>query len=146
MNAKEFVSSLFRQWEQGDSSAFMSALASDVIWTAKGRTPISGTYHGKNEYMEKCYKHLLAVFRGPTSCWIHQVLADGNTVVVEWHGETPLESNQRYSQDYCWLVRVSEDSQTIQEVTGYFDTALVNEILADSSPASQSIVGRKLDL
>ncbi len=32
--------------------------------------------------------------------------------------------------DYCWLIRVREDGKAIQDVTGYFDTALVNELLA----------------
>jgi uncharacterized protein len=98
MGAKELVSSLFQRWEEeGDPSAFMSALAPDVVWTAKGSTPISGTYHSKDEYMEKCYKPLLGIFRGATKCRVRQILSDGNTVVVEWHGETPLPSGRLYS-------------------------------------------------
>ena len=44
MNAKDFVSMLFDHWEKGDAAPFFDALASDVIWTAKGTTPISGRY------------------------------------------------------------------------------------------------------
>jgi uncharacterized protein len=136
MNAKEFVSRIFRQWEQGDSSPFFNALAPDVIWTAKGSTAISGTYIGKNVYLEKVYKPLLAIFSGPTQCRVKQILADGNTVTVEWHGDTPITSGSTYSQDYCWLIRVREDGKAIQEVTGYFDTALVNDLLSGTAAAS----------
>ena len=31
--------------------------------------------------------------------------------------------------NYCWLIRVREDGKAIQEVTGYYDTAMVNALL-----------------
>jgi uncharacterized protein len=130
MNAKEFVSQIFHQWEQGDSSAFFNALAPDLIWTARGRTAVSGTVHGKQVYIDKIYKPLQAFFAGPTACRVIQILADGNTVIVEFHGETPTTTGVKYFQDYRWLIRLSEDAKSIREVTGYFDTALVDELLA----------------
>lgn len=123
-SAKDFIAGLFQQWEEGDSAPFFAALAPDVIWTAKGTTPISGTVHGKQEYMEKVYQPLLKVFTGPTKCQVRRIVGEGNTVVVEWHGETPTKSSD-YAQDYCWLIRVHEDGKAITEVTGYFDTARV---------------------
>ena len=132
MDAKNFVDHLFRLWEQGDSAPFFAALAPDVTWTARGTTPISGTYQSKSDYLEKVYQPLLKIFNGPTLCHVRQILAEGDTVVVEWHGETPTVSGSMYKQDYCWLIRVRADGEAIQEVTGYFDTALVNVLLAVS--------------
>ena len=126
MNAKELVTDLFAKWEAGDSSGFFAAVADDVVWTAIGRTPISGVSHSKKEYMEKTYQPLLAVFAGPTSCKVKRVVAEGDAVVVEWHGETPLAKGGVYVNDYCWVVRVAGDKLT--EVTGYFDTAAVQAL------------------
>ena len=130
MTAKDFVEPLFRQWEQGDWAPFFDALAPDLIWTARGSTPISGTFHGKQTYLEKVYHPLLSIFAGPTSCRVCRILGDGDTAAVEWHGETPTVSAGLYSQDYCWLIRVREDGKAISEVTGYFDTALVDALLS----------------
>jgi ketosteroid isomerase-like protein len=129
MTPKDFVANLFRLWERGDSAPFMSALAPDLTWTARGTTPISGTVHGKDTYFDKIYKPLLAVFTGPTRCRVRQIVAEGDNVVVEWHGDTPTASGTSYSQDYCWIIRVTIDGHFIQEVTGYFDTALVTALL-----------------
>ena len=128
--AKDFIQRVFQQWEEGDSASFFAALAPDVVWTAKGTTPISGTVHGKQEYMEKVYQPLLKVFTGPTKCLVRRIVGEGDTVVVEWHGETPTKSGT-YSQDYCWLIRVREDGNAIAEVTGYFDTARVAALLSE---------------
>ena len=130
MDAKTLVSALFERWEQGDSGPFFAALAEDLIWTARGTTPISGAYHGKANYIEKVYQPLPSLFR--------RILGDGDSMAVEWHGETPTASGSIYSQDYCWIIRVSEDKHAIQEVTGYFDTALVDRLL---SPRTGSIDG-----
>ena len=133
MPAKDVVSKLFDLWEKGDSSPFFEALAPDVVWIVSGNTPISGTYHGKQVYLEKVYKPLLAVFNGPTKCHVRRILGDGDTVAVEWHGETPTTTGFHYSMNYCWLIRVREDGKAIQEVTGYYDTAMVNALFADAT-------------
>lgn len=126
MQAKEIVLDLFRKWEAGDSSAFFNALADDIQWTAIGTTPISGVLHGKAEYLEHTYQPLQTVFGGPTACNVKRVIADGDLVVVEWKGETPLLKGGSYFNDYCWIVRVREGK--LAEVTGYFDTAAVDKL------------------
>ena len=71
---------------------------------------------------------LQAVFAGGTSCKVKQIIAEGDVVVVEWHGETPLAKGGVYANDYCWVVRVKAGK--LAEVTGYFDTAAVNALFA----------------
>jgi ketosteroid isomerase-like protein len=136
MNAKQIVTQLFAQWEQGDSAPFFAALAADLVWTAKGTTPISGTYRGKQAYLDQCYKPLLAVFAGPTGCKVHRIIGDGELVVVEWHGETPTVAGPLYAQDYCWVLRVAPGTGEITEVTGYYDTARVEALLAPAGAGS----------
>lgn len=136
MEAKRFVEQIFRRWEAGDSAPFFAALAPDVIWTAKGRTPISGTFHGKKNYLEKVYHPLLDIFTGPTTCQIERILAEDRVVIVEWHGETPTKRGP-YVQDYCWLIKVNEAGDAIIEVTGYFDTARVEALFPPSIPGAE---------
>jgi uncharacterized protein len=136
MEAKMFVEGLFRKWESGDSGPFFTALSDNLIWKAIGSTPISGTYRSKQEYLEKVYRPLLAIFSGPTQCAVRQVIGEGQTIVIEWHGETLIASGGAYSQDYCWVIRVNDDNEAIVEVRGYFDTELVSKLLANRNQAS----------
>ena len=127
MNAKEFVARLFDRWEHGDMQAFFNALADDIRWTVSGSTPISGTYTSKAEYVEKVYRPLFDRLTGPTRCRVRQIIAEADTVVVQWHGESPTRSGQPYVQEYCWVIRVEDEM--IKEVEGYFDTGAVAELL-----------------
>jgi uncharacterized protein len=128
MDAKEVVTHLFAKWEAGDSSGFFDAVADDVVWTAIGTTPISGVSHSKKEYLDKTYHPLLAIFSGPTSCQVKRIIAENDMVAVQWHGETPLAKGGIYANEYCWIIRVAGDK--LVEVTGYFDTAVVNALFA----------------
>ncbi len=126
MDAKAFVARLFDRWEQGDMQAFFDVLADDVRWTVSGSTPISGTYTSKVEYVEKVYRPLFARLAGPTSCRVRKIIAEGDTVVVQWHGQSPTRSGPPYVQEYCWVIRV--EGGTIKEVDGYYDTVAVAEL------------------
>jgi uncharacterized protein len=126
MNAKEFITRLFDRWEQGDMQGFFNALADNVRWTVSGSTPISGTYTSKTEYLEKVYRPLLARLTGPTRCRVRKIIAEADTVVVQWHGESPTRSGRPYVQEYCWVIRVEDE--TIKEVEGYYDTVAVAEL------------------
>ena len=129
MVAKELVRELFKKWEGGDSAGFFAAVADEVVWTAIGHTPISGVSRSKAEYMKRTYLPLQGVFAGATSCKVRRLVGEGDVVVVEWHGETPLAKGGGYSNDYCWVVRVQ--GEKIAEVTGYFDTAAVNALFGE---------------
>jgi uncharacterized protein len=128
MIPKDFVGGLFRKWEGGDSSVFFAALAEDVQWIATGHTPISGVFCSKAEYTSNIYAKLQAIFAGATSCKVKRVLAEGEVVIVEWHGETPLARGGVYRNDYCWILVVKEGK--LSQVTGYFDTAAVESIFS----------------
>jgi len=76
---------------------------------------------------------LQEVFGGATSWKVKQTIAEGD-LVVEWHGETPLSTSGLYVNDYCWVIRVTNNKLT--EVTGYFDTAAVNALFVQNNTSS----------
>jgi ketosteroid isomerase-like protein len=130
MTAKDFITQLFNRWEQGDGQSFFNALAEDIRWTAIGNTPISGTCTSRTEYLEKVYRPLFAFFTGPVRCQVRKIIGEGDTVVVQWHGEVATRSGRPYIQEYCWVIEV--EGETIKEVYGYFDTAAVLELVGSS--------------
>jgi hypothetical protein len=130
MTAKEFVTQLFHRWEEGDGQSLFDALAEDIRWTAIGNTPISGTCTSRTEYLEKIYRPLFTFFAGPVRCQVKKIIGEGDTVMVQWHGEAPTRSGRPYLQEYCWVIRV--EGEAIKEVYGYFDTAAVLELVGSS--------------
>jgi len=111
------------------TEVFLSALSDDIVWTATGTSPVSGTYHGLAEYTEGVYRPLderLESWPRPT---VERIVAEGEWGVVEFsstggRGKNGVDYNMRY----CWVIHVEDDQVT--EVTGYYDTSNVVALFA----------------
>jgi len=59
-DTKTFLSEWFERLAKSgwSGSLFLDTLADDVVRTAIGSSPVSGTYPGKQEYTDKVYKPL----------------------------------------------------------------------------------------
>jgi ketosteroid isomerase-like protein len=57
---REFLEDWFRHLgDTGfDGQVFLAALADDVVWTATGHSPVSGTFRGEQEYADGVYRRL----------------------------------------------------------------------------------------
>lgn len=109
------------------TEVFLGALADDLVWTATGTSPISGTYRGLEAYTDGIYRRLderLASWPRPT---VEKVIAEGEWGVVEFsstggRGKNGIDYNMRY----CWIIHVEDDRVT--EVIGYYDTSTVDAL------------------
>lgn len=128
---RTFLTDWFQRLDDSgfDSRIFADGLADDVVWTATGHSPISGTCRGKAEYREKIYRPLdekLARWPRPK---VLRILVDGEWGLVEFEGVGGLGHNGAdYSMRYCWLMHVVDG--TVREVTGYYDQGKVAELFA----------------
>jgi uncharacterized protein len=127
--AAEFLSDWFQRLSGGDWSAeiFLGALADDVVWTATGSSPISGTFHGLREYAEKVYRPLdehLAVWPKPI---VERIVAEGEWGAVQFRSVDGVGRNGTdYSMQYCWVIHVVDEK--IIEVIGYYDQEKVAQL------------------
>jgi hypothetical protein len=111
------------------TEVFLSALSDDIVWTATGTSPVSGTYHGLEEYTDGVYRPLderLESWPRPT---VERIVAEGEWGVVEFsstggRGKNGVDYNMRY----CWVIHV--ENSLVTEVTGYYDTANVDALFA----------------
>lgn len=111
------------------AEVFLAALDKDVIWTATGNSPISGTYRGREAYVEGIYRRLDARL----ICWplahVERIVADGAWGVVEFSSTGGLGTNGTdYNMRYCWVIHVSDTG--VDEVIGYYDQQKVAELFA----------------
>ena len=128
---RRFLTDWFDQLEATgfDGTVFLGALSDDLVWTATGNSPVSGTFRGKQAYIDGVWRGLDSHLVTWPKAEVQRILADGEWAVVEFHGVGGLGRNGTdYTLQYCWVLRVVED--LIVEVVGYYDQVKVAELFA----------------
>jgi uncharacterized protein len=84
---RERAEEAFRDWRDGTGS-ITDLLADDVRWTIVGRSRVSKTFDGKEQFVREMLQPFGARFSEPfRPVAVRGVYADGDTVVVLWDGE-----------------------------------------------------------
>ena len=84
---KALVQTIMEARSRRDHAPFIAAMADDFVWRIIGSTAWSGAYVGKAEVRERLLKPLYAQFIAPSRITPTLILADGDHVVVEFHGD-----------------------------------------------------------
>jgi ketosteroid isomerase-like protein len=124
---KALVQNIMEARARRDNAPFIAAMADDFVWRIIGSTAWSGEYVGKADVRERLLKPLYAQFIAPSSITPTRILADGDHVVVECHGDATTVSGERYANTYCFVIRMAAGQ--LCELTEYMDTALVERVL-----------------
>ena len=124
---KLLVQTIMEARSRRDPAPFIAAMADDFVWLIIGSTAWSGEYVGKRDVRERLLKPLYEQFVAPTHITPTRILADGDHVVVECHGDATTVSGERYANTYCMVMRLAGGQ--LRELTEYMDTALVERVL-----------------
>jgi uncharacterized protein len=124
---KQLVQDIMAARSRRDNAPWIAAMADDFVWRIIGSTAWSGEYVGKTDVRERLLKPLYAQFTAPSRLTPTRILADGDHVVVECHGEATTVSGERYANTYCFVIRMAAGQ--MREMTEYMDTALVERVL-----------------
>lgn len=124
----ELVRTAFASWEKGDNRPFFKIVSDDVTWQVIGTTPVSGVYHSKQEFLTGT-QALFDRFAEPIMASVKNVHEAGDTVVLQWEGNSTGVNGRPYHQTYCWVMRLA-DSRVV-DVVAYLDTALLDDMFAD---------------
>jgi ketosteroid isomerase-like protein len=117
------IAEAFAAWEHGDHEPFFKIVSDDVTWTVIGSTPISGTFHGKQAFLDGAVQPLHGRLAAPIRASVVQVLGDDDHVILRWKGESSSKTGLPYQQVYCWVLRLV--GGMVVEATAYLDTELV---------------------
>jgi len=124
---RSLVQRIMEARSRRDHAPFIAAMADDFVWRITGSSAWSGEYVGKADVCERLLKPLYTQFVAPSSITPTRILADGDHVVVQCHGDATTVSGERYANTYCFVIRM-QDGQ-LHEMTEYMDTALVERVL-----------------
>lgn len=120
---KALLRQIFDATARGDGRPFVAALAEDVVWTIIGETDWSRIYSGRHEVLSQLLGPLADQLDGANVIVADRMLAEGDHVAVEGHGENRTRSNKPYHNRYCWIIRIVDGKMA--EITEYADTQLI---------------------
>jgi ketosteroid isomerase-like protein len=120
---KELIRNMFSELSKGNAKAFLDAMADNVRFTIIGSTKFSGTFIGKQEFVEKVLAPLGAQLEGGLTITPDNFIAEGEYVALQARGNSRTKSGGTYNNTYCQVFRIVNGR--VQEVTEYLDTELV---------------------
>ena len=123
---KKLIQDAFTAWANGNGMAFFNLLTDTATWTVMGSCPISGTYVGRQRLVEDALTPLREKLAGHPTPRVINIIAEGDTLVIQWTGQGTTKTGQPYNNSYCYVVQM--DKGKITRGTAYLDTDLVRSI------------------
>ena len=126
---KKRLEYIFGETSQGNWQPFLDALAEDAQWTVIGGTGWSKTYRSKPQILSDLFAPLRRVLAPPRKSHALYMIAEGNMVAVQGHGENTTRDGRRYDNTYCWIFAFRDGQVAV--VTEYADTELMRAVLGE---------------
>jgi uncharacterized protein len=119
----------------GDIDTIRDSFAEDATWIVKGDLPIAGPWHGRDQIVDDFLSAVMGerfeagshVFTFPT------LIADGDTVALEWHVSARNAAGEPYENDYCGIFVIRSDK--ITAVREYLDSGYAAKVLFADLPS-----------
>jgi uncharacterized protein len=124
---KQLVQQIYADSANRSGATFVDNLADDVRWIVTGQYSWSGSYDGKEAIINGLHGHLRTLLTERARTTAFNVIAEGDTVVVEAKGDNLTRTGVRYDNEYCMVWRL--ENGRIKEIREYCDSALVEKAL-----------------
>jgi len=138
---QRLVERAFANWSAGRGSLFDDLLSPAVVWTIRGSGPAAGTYHGREDFLERAVRPFAQRLATPIVPRVEGVWAREDQVVVRWMGTATARDGAPYRNEYVWIFRM--DGARATQVEAFLDLVPYQDVidriaLADPSPAMPS--------
>ena len=124
---KDIVARAMAALARGDSQPFYEAMADDCVWRPMCGGVWGKVHHGKQESRDELFAPLRRQYAGPYTNTATNIVAEGDTVVVECRGAVALKSGGAYNNRYCFVIEMADGK--MREVREYLDSALAEAVL-----------------
>ena len=124
---KRIAQAFYESANRGDMEECLGWLDDDVTWTNIGSTRYSGKYVGKADLIARLVTPVFSQLKTGISSTIHNMIAEGDVVVIESSGKAETKDGRPYNNTYCHVFTMRNGK--IGEVTEYFDTELASAVL-----------------
>ncbi|MBH0239033.1 nuclear transport factor 2 family protein [Methylobrevis albus] len=125
------VRAAFEAWQAG-GNVFADLLAPDVVWTIHGSGPVAGTYRGLDDFVSRASAPLVTRLSTPIVPEVHDIFADGDTVIVRFDGAATTTSGAPYRNQFVWIFRM--DDGVVVEAEAFLDLAAYQQVVENNEP------------
>ncbi len=105
LTSKELVALYFDRWKN-EGASFFDLLDEDAEWIVSGRSPVSGIYNGKADFMENAVKPILAQLATPLRPELVSLTADERFVWLHFNAWATTVNGQSYKNTYVWKMQI----------------------------------------
>lgn len=120
---KQRIRAAFDDWAAGTGGPF-GLLADDATWTIVGNSPVSRTYHGRQEFLDVVIDPFNARMSERLVPTVPALYADGDWVIALFDAHGTARDGKPYDNTYSWYMRLAGEGEgtRIVEVVAFFDT------------------------
>jgi uncharacterized protein len=129
---KAAVRDRFAAWASGTGSPF-ELLAEDATWTITGRSAASKTYVGREAFLRDVIRPFNARMQAPLKPVVHDIYADGDTVVIFFDASTVARDGKPYTNTYTWYFDMRDGK--VVKATAMFDSIEFNDLWSRVQPS-----------
>tara|TARA_R110002020_G_scaffold97708_1_gene233103 strand:- start:20646 stop:21389 length:744 start_codon:yes stop_codon:yes gene_type:complete len=108
IRSKELVARYFDRWKN-EGGSFFDLLDENAIWTVAGRSPVSGIYHGKKDFMENAVKPILKQLATPLKPELISLTSDERYVWLHFTAKATAINGSSYINTYVWKMQVKDE-------------------------------------
>ena len=129
---KAIVRASFERWRSGTGGPF-ELLSPDAEWTIVGSSPLSKTYHSRQEFLDQVINPFNARMATPLVPTIRGLYADGDMVIILFDASATTRDNRPYHNTYTWYFQM-KDAKVVKAIA-FFDTREFDEFWTRVAPA-----------
>ena len=129
---KAAVQDRFTAWANGTGSPF-ELLAEDATWTITGRSAASKTYGDREAFLREVIRPFNARMQAPLKPVVHNIYADGDTVVIFFDASAVARDGKPYENTYTWYLEM-RDRKAVK-ATAMFDSIEFNDLWSRVQPS-----------
>jgi uncharacterized protein len=122
---KQLIRQAFDDWAAGTGGVF-GLLAEDATWTIVGNTPVSRTFHSREEFLSEVIDPFNARLTTPLVPVVHALYADGDTVIAYFSASATAKDGKPYQNTYTWYLDLDLDLDLgggkITNAVAFFDS------------------------
>ena len=124
-NNKAIVRKAFAAWAAGTGGPF-ELLTPEATWTIVGRSVAARTYPNREAFISEVIAPFNARMRERLIPTVHDVLADGEKVLVFFDARATTHDGTPYTNTYAWLLTMRDGR--VVNATAFFDSIAFDEL------------------
>ncbi|MXN50626.1 nuclear transport factor 2 family protein [Shinella sp. AETb1-6] len=131
---KAIVEAAFEKW-RGGTYVFAELLAPDVVWTIHGSGPVAGIYRNQKDFVEQASLPLTSRLAAPIMPQVHNIFADGDTVIIRFDGTATTTSGAPYRNQFVWILEMKDG--LVVNAEAFLDLVAYQQVVDNNAPRSQ---------